>query len=191
MLTARHKILAHLRKNRLVSAREVARALKMSAPNVRHHLGLLVEDGRAEVVAVRRRAGKGRPEKVYSIARAALGDNLAGLADALLAEAGASIAMDALGRRLAGAAPFADGGGLPVSRRLVATLEKLNNAHYMARWEAGAEGPHVILGMCPYAAIIEKHPELCRMDTALLSALLGQEVSQKTKLAPACVFVVK
>jgi predicted ArsR family transcriptional regulator len=70
-------------------------------------------------------------------------------------------------------------------------LEKLNASHYMARWEAGAEGPRVILGMCPYAALIEKHPELCRMDTAMLSAYLGQDVKQRTKLSPVCVFVMK
>ena len=88
MTTARQKVLAHLKKTRSASAREIARALDMSAPNVRHHLGVLVSDGRVEVNAVYQHGGRGRPEKVYSLSQAALGDNLSVLADALLAEEG-------------------------------------------------------------------------------------------------------
>jgi len=190
MITARHKILDHLKKNRFVSAREIARALKMSAPNVRHHLGILVEDGRAELISLRRREGKGRPEKVYSLSRAVLGNNLAGLADALLAEAGSDVRMEAVGKRLAGEAALSGETSQSNPKRLASVLEKLNEAHYMARWEEGAEGPHVILGMCPYAALIEKHPKLCRMDAAMLSALIGRDVKQRTKLSPVCICVV-
>jgi hypothetical protein len=63
--------------------------------------------------------------------------------------------------------------------------------NYQARWEAGAEGPRIIFGLCPYAAIIEKHPELCRMDTALLGKMLGREAEQRLKLAPVCMFMLK
>jgi predicted ArsR family transcriptional regulator len=68
--------------------------------------------------------------------------------------------------------------------------------HYQARWEAGAEGPHIILGHCPYAVIIENHPELCKMDKAILSGLLGGQVEQLAKLEegagglPFCAFVL-
>ena len=55
MLTARQKVLAHLKKTRSASAREIARALKMSAPNVRHHLSVLCSDGRVEFVSVNNR----------------------------------------------------------------------------------------------------------------------------------------
>jgi predicted ArsR family transcriptional regulator len=191
MITARHKILEHLKKNRFVSAREIARALKMTAPNVRHHLSILVADGRAEVMSVRKREGKGRPEKVYSLSRAALGDNLAGLADAFLTEAGSGVQMEAVGRRLAGEPTSSAEASQSIPRRLASVLEKLNEAHYMARWEASAEGPRVILGMCPYAAIIGKHPELCQMDAAMLTTLLGRNAEQRAKLSPVCVFVVK
>ena len=123
MITARQKILTHLKRNRAVSAREIARALNMSAPNVRHHLGVLVSDGRAEVMSVRRREGKGRPEKVYSLSQAALGDNLAGLANALLAEAGLEVGMEAVGERLAS---LSNPASLPISKRLAIIVEKLN-----------------------------------------------------------------
>ena len=69
-------------------------------------------------------------------------------------------------------------------RRLASTIERLNSMHYQARWEAGAEGPRIILGHCPYRAIIADHPELCQMDAALLTELLQDEVMQTAKLEP-------
>jgi predicted ArsR family transcriptional regulator len=188
MFTARHKVLTHLKKNRSISAREIARALKMSAPNVRHHLGVLVSDGRVEIAGLRPREGKGRPEKLYSLSRAALGDNLAGLASALLAEAGSGVRMEAVGKRLAGGADLS---AHPIARRLAFVIEKINSMNYHARWEAGAEGPHVIFGQCPYAKLIEGHPELCEMDASMLAELLGRDVEQRTRLAPHCMFIVR
>ena len=199
MITARHKVLAYLNKTRTASTREISRALKMPAANVRHHLRVLVSDGRLEVASVRGHEGRGRPEKVYSLPRAALGDNLAVLADALLAEAGSKPVlsaaqvsrMEALAEHLAGETNIAS---QPIARRLNLTIEKLNQMNYHARWEAGSAGPRIIFGHCPYAAIIEKHPELCQMDKALLHEMMGQSASQMLKIgkdgSSVCVFVV-
>lgn len=54
--------------------------------------------------------------------------------------------------------------------------------NYHARWEAGAEGPRVIFGHCPYAAIIARHPDLCRMDKALLEEWMGRSADQFAKI---------
>ncbi|NOH03541.1 MAG: ArsR family transcriptional regulator [Chloroflexi bacterium] len=85
-MTSRQKILTYLKKTRSASAREIARALKLSAPNVRHHLSILCSDGRVEPTSVRGGAKRGRPEKLYSLSQAALGDNLPALTLALLEE---------------------------------------------------------------------------------------------------------
>ena len=191
MTTARQKVLSYLNKTRSASAREISRSLRMSAANVRHHLRVLASDGRLEVMSVRGREGRGRPEKIYSLPRAALGDNLSGLSDALLAEAGSGVRVEVLARRLAGESNLKSE---PVARRLNLLVEKLNQMKYHARWEAGPEGPRVIFGHCPYAAIIEKHPELCRMDEALLKDLMGQSAEQLTKIGQdgslSCVFAI-
>ncbi len=178
MVTARQKVLTYLTKNRTASAREISRSLKMSAATVRHHLRVLVSDGRLEMESVRGREGRGRPEKVYSIPRGALGDNLSALAEALLTEAGRSVRVEALAKRLAGEADFKS---QPVSKRLSLVVEKLNQMNYHAKWEAGAAGPRIIFGHCPYAAVLKNHPELCQMDVALLSNLLGRVVDLETK----------
>lgn len=200
--TARHKVLAYLTKNRIVSAREISRSLKMSAATVRHHLRILASDGRLESATVQTRPGRGRPEKVYTLPRAALGDNLSALSDALLEEAGRTFVapavqlrmqqrMEALAKRLAAESDFK---GHPVAKRLNLTVEKLNQMKYHARWEAGAGGPRIIFGHCPYAAIIAKRPELCRMDELLLKELMGQSAEQLTTIregGSSCVFAMR
>ena len=191
MITARHKVLAFLTRTRTASVREISRALKMPAANVRHHLRVLVSDGRLELASVREREGRGRPEKVYSLPRAALGDNLSVLADALLMEAGSQVRGEALAQRLIGESNFAS---QPVVKRLNLVVEKLNQMNYHARWEAGREGPRIIFGHCPYAAIIEKHPELCKMDAVMLKELMGQSAEQLSKIGQekslSCVFAM-
>ena len=178
MTTARQKVLAHLKKTRAASAREIARALKMSAPNVRHHLSVLCSDGRVEHVAVNNREGRGRPEKLYSLSQAALGDNLSALADALLTEAGSRLNVEALASRILDSSQLAN---LPVTKQLVLLIEKLNTMHYQARWEAGADGPRVSFGRCPYAKVIDGHPELCKMDAALIEKALGLPALRSSK----------
>jgi len=191
MITARQKVLSYFNKMHTASVREVARALKMSAANVRHHLRVLVSDGRLEISSLREREGRGRPEKVYSIPRAALGDNLSALSDVLWMEAGSSVRVEALAKRLSGESNFKS---QPMAKRLNLIVEKLNQMKYHARWEAGSQGPRIIFGHCPYAAIIAKHPELCRMDEALLEELMGQSAEQLSKIGQdkslQCVFAM-
>jgi predicted ArsR family transcriptional regulator len=193
MTTARRKILTYLDKSRTASAREISHALKMSAAAVRHHLRVLVSDGRLELAAmrVRERGGKGRPEKVYSLPRAMMGDNLASLSEALLAEAGQSVRVEVLAKRLAGEADFA---AQPMAKRLNLTAELLSRMSYHAHWEAGPEGPRILFGHCPYAAILDRHPELCRMDDAMLRELTKQPARQIHRTgsegSTVCVFAI-
>jgi len=191
-ISTRQKILDYLKRNRTVSSRELARALHMTPANARHHLGILAADGRVEAFK-KQRKGKGRPEKIYRLAGTLVGDNLPALTDALLTEAAGRVEMEALGRQIAGESMVAS---QPLMRRLASAVERLNSMRYQARWEAGAEGPRIVLGHCPYAAVIEKHPELCQMDAAVLARLLGGEVKQIARLEkgagdmPYCVFVL-
>ena len=191
MITARQKVLAYLNKTRTASAREIARALKMPAANVRHHLRILASDGRVDMNSRRGREGRGRPEKIYSLPRAALGDNLAMLADAVLTESDSKLGMEALAKRLVGETNSAS---QPIAKRLNLTVETLNQMNYHAHWEAGSVGPRIIFGHCPYAAIIERHPELCWMDKALLEEWMREPATQIFKTgkegSSVCVFVV-
>jgi predicted ArsR family transcriptional regulator len=192
MATSRQKILLHLKKHRSASAREIARALKISAANARHHLSVLKADGRVEFMALNNREGRGRPEKLYSLSQAALGDNLPALANALLDAAGPKVRTDALAIRVLDPNQFA---GLQIQKRLALLVEKLNEMNYQPRWEAAADGPRVIFGRCPYAQVIEGHAELCTMDATILENALARPVIQSVRLEmrtqSQCPFVFK
>jgi predicted ArsR family transcriptional regulator len=195
MTTVRQKVLAYFAKSRAASAREISRALKLSAATVRHHLRVLASDGRLEMTSVRGRDARGRPEKIYSLPRAALGDNLAALSDVLLTEAGPRVLMETLARQLARRLTGeSSADAQPLPKRLNLTVEKFNQMNYHARWEAGAEGPRILFSHCPYASILEKHPELCRMDQALLKEFMGQAAVQIFRAgkdgSSVCVFIV-
>jgi predicted ArsR family transcriptional regulator len=205
---ARQRILAYLQSHHGVTAAEVSRALRVTPANIRHHLSILAADGRAKVVGERRPVkdagqGRGRPVKMYGLGDAASGDNLSGLADAVLGAWVAGLppdqrdsALGALAARLADVPPGGERSG-PIIRRLAQAMTRLNKLHYRARWEAHAQGPRVIFEHCPYAAILEKHPELCRMDGFLLKELLGADITQSARLElnarglPFCMFILK
>jgi len=191
MTTARQKVLTYFNKTRTASAREISRALKMSTATVRHHLRVLASDGRLEIVFVRVQDRRGRPQKVYSLPRSALGDNLAALSDALLVEASSGVKMETLAKRLVGESNFAS---QPLVKRLNLTVEKLNQMNYHSRWEAGSDGPRIIFSHCPYASVIEKHPELCKMDEVMLKEWMGQPAAQIFKIgkdgSSVCVFAI-
>lgn len=179
---ARQKILAFLKKQNIATAAEIAAALRMTPANARHHLSLLAADGLVDASSLRGQAQRGRPRKVYRLGKAVLGDNLAALADALLEQIAPEqeeAMLEALGRALAGNPPERPA---PLMRRLSLTVERLNAMRYRARWEATPAGPRLVLGHCPYAAIVGSRPQLCRMDAFLLQNLLGVNVEQLAKL---------
>lgn len=198
--TTRLRILDFLRKQQTASAIELSRALGLTRANIRHHLVVLESNDLVEVVG-QRRQGKGRPGNIYGLSRRVLGDSLDELASALLTEWLGGLpeeAREAVLRSVAGrlGSAYSGAGVQPLTRRLAETVRFLNTRHYQARWEAGAAGARLILGHCPFLTVIERHPELCRVDAFLLEGCLGQAVSQTAKLErtgaglPQCVFVI-
>ncbi len=187
-MTVRQRILSYLRKQNGVSAAEIGRSLKLSAPNVRHHLSILLADGRIAQVGEARLAGRGRPIKLYGLSQKLLGDNLAPLLDAILNEWLAKLpqderkgALNVLANQITQPCLSVDR-DMPLMKKLVFIVDGLNRMNYRSRWEAGAEGPRILFGHCPYAAIIDKHPELCEMDADLLSNCFGGSARQISKI---------
>ena len=86
MITARQRVFNYLKKQRSASAAQIGRGLNMSAATVRHHLSILLADGRITLIGARRRQGRGRPVKIYGLSEKSLGDNFALLSDAVLDE---------------------------------------------------------------------------------------------------------
>ena len=131
-----------------------------------------------DFVSVNNREVRGRPEKMYSLSEAALGDNLSALTNALLTVAGSKLNVEPLANHILDAGQFAS---LPITKRLALLVEKLNEMHYQAHWEAGSDGPRVIPGRCPYAKVIAGHHEICKMDAMIMSGALGRSVVPSPK----------
>ncbi len=199
--TARRRVLAYLQKQHAVSASQIGRALEMSAADVRHHLSMLSADGRVVKVGETRKGGRGRPVKLYGLSENLRGNNLAWLSDALLDQLMDGLSpeqqgekMRVIAKALADSMSLGDLSSLALGKKLATLVEKLNGIHYQSRWEAGAEGPRILFAHCPYSAIIQKHPELCRMDAAMLEELMGQPAAQSAKIGQGgsqlCVFAM-
>lgn len=200
-LTARQKVLDYLGKHPEASANQIGHAVGIAPASVRHHLAVLQADGRIAMAGERRSGSRGRPTKTYRLSERLRGDNLAGLVSALLdalssSRQGGDKAEHALAQGLLQQlGPLELAGS--AQRRLGSLVDKLNSLHYEASWEAGEAGPRLLFGHCPYAAVIAKHPELCRMDSQMLGAQLGVGATQIAKIEDRlggqthCIFVLK
>ena len=184
--TSRHRILEYIEsKDQPTNTAEISRALKMTPANARHHLGLLVKDGRVSVVGQIPSNRRGRPLLLYSPATRAASHNLDGLAHALLTvmlthvsiENQPVLLVEIATRLLTDPKPLAGS----LAQRLTHAVHQLDELNYAARWEARSDAPHIMLGHCPYVAILANHPEICQLDALVLQTALGLPVSQQTK----------
>jgi predicted ArsR family transcriptional regulator len=185
----RLRILETLRKQPTASVHELSLALAMTGANVRHHLAVLESEELIELINQRREERRGRPANVYGLSRRVLGDGLDGLAGAMFEcllrdapEAVREAGLRSVALRLGG--KNIPGHDAPLAHRLTLAVDRLNELHYQARWEAGIDGARIILGYCPYTSIIAAYPELCRMDAYLLEQRSGWPVEQMARLQP-------
>jgi predicted ArsR family transcriptional regulator len=169
----------------------------MTGANIRHHLGILESNELIEVIGSRKE-GRGRPRNIYGLSRRVQGDGLDRLSGALLETWLGGVADEKREGELKLVAENLAGGFYPgnsIIKNLVRAIERLNEMHYQARWEASPAGSRIILGHCPYAAIVNGHPEICKMDSLLLESMLGPHIEQSVKLQltdkglPFCAFV--
>lgn len=180
---------------------QLSRVLGMTGANVRHHLAELEKLGMVAVAGQEAATGRGRPTLVYMATAKAQPSNLAVLASALMQTTlgtreskQRTIRLKRLAENLRAGNGRQSGA---LAQRLVTAVQHLNPLGYKARWEAHAQGARVILGQCPYAAIIEQHPELCQMDAYLIEGMTGVKMEQIAKMKKAiegpmdCVFAVR
>jgi predicted ArsR family transcriptional regulator len=186
MESTRLQIIEYLREKELASAIEISNALSLTAADIRHHLSVLKKEGVVRTTGQRPPSGRGRPVHLFSLTERVQRNNLGVLASALLEEfintqppTERGAALEKLANRLANT-PIDQVSNLP--KRLFRAVAYLNELNYQARWEAHAIAPQVILGHCPYAAILPDHPELCLLDAKLIERLIDTPIKQIDKL---------
>lgn len=205
MKTSRQRVLDYIEQHKVATVSDLSRAMKMTPANARHHLRILEDQGLITVVGERTGQGRGRPANLYGLTQQAAGSNLDRLAGVLLAtfvngqadpdsQEKLALLADKLAEQIRGANLQIKMTSVNLTQRLYGAIQGLNKMYYQSRWEARADGPRMLLGNCPYAAIIEEHPELCRLDEMLIEELTGTPVRLDGKRVkdgrgnPHCVF---
>lgn len=186
MTSTRQLILDYLDGKQSGTAPEIARAINLTAANVRHHLSILLKEGVIEAVGEHHTRQRGRPSLRYALSAHIHQHNLDQLTGVLLAELLSDLHAQEKTRALKLIAHrLADDQSIPenLSQRLFQAVQRLKDMHYDAHWEAHAEAPNIIFGFCPYAGILAEHPELCEMDAHLIEALLGRPAQLVDKMA--------
>ena len=187
MQYTRQRIMNYLKDNHKATVVELSSVFQMTSANIRYHLSVLENKGQVEVIGQNEPDGRGRPNLIYIPTRQSQEHGLDLIADALLE----NLVEEKSGKQInAGLHQIADKLRAEVSAphqsitlRLGVAVERMNELRYEAHWEAHAESPRIFLGQCPYATIIDQHPELCRIDKYLLEGILDCKVEQIEKIS--------
>lgn len=199
MASTPQRILNFLKSRDTATAIELSRALSLTVPDIRHHLGIMQSQGLVISTGQRRAAGRGRPSVLYSLNEEALNSSISLLAEAFLEELlerdTDPITLESHLRSVAShlVPSCTQIQEKAMSRRLTEMVRILNEMAYEARWEARSTGPLIYLDHCPYAMLQKCHPvELCQVDRYLLEHLLGSPVVPLTPPGKHhCMFSIK
>ena len=192
-------IYASLIKFRIVTVNSLSHTIGRTKPDIHYHLQKMLKSEVIEIIkgdipSIRYR---GRPELKYKLSAKRTASNYSELCDLLLSLSMQASKKEALLMNLAKMmipAPY------PVANftsTLNLLMVELNKRAYLARWEAHKNGPVIMFSGCPYLSLIEKHPELCFLDTMILSNYLNCSAKQigiidsSLKSPSECVFVLE
>lgn len=181
--TTRKAILEILKEKGQATVDDLAEALGLTPMTVRHHLNVLQSQDIVATTRLRHKRTAGRPRHVYALTEKGnelFPTNYHGLADHLLEEIKAVLGEDELqeilrriGAKLAAEVPnIAD---LPLPERMVKVIDFMASKGFISQWEKVQDGYVLHQFNCPYRRVAREHSEVCQMDTALISALLGVE----------------
>ncbi len=180
--TTRERILRLLKERGQATVYELSRELGVTTATIRHHLTLLKEKGLVAPPVPQPRHTRGRPQYTYTLAEST--DHLfprqyAHLAHQLIQEMRQYLspealtqAMERIGQRIADQAALPESGEFEL--KLVAAVQFLNELGYMVRWERTENDDFLIyIANCPYEQVSRQDREVCSIDEALLTRLLG------------------
>lgn len=202
MQQTRQLILNYLKEHGPSTVDELAEMLELTTVTVRHHLDILRGEELVSAPEVKRRSSPGRPQYTFTLtakASAHFPKQYEALVANVLAELKASaprtvnVIFEGVANRLAAeATPPLPNESIP--KRLNRAIAFLNERGYVAHWEKAHPGYILHTNNCPYAGLPDKHPELCGMDSALISRLVGLPVECAGRLAEgagSCAYVIQ
>jgi len=195
MQTTRKHILDILKERGQATVDELSEMLDLTSVTVRHHLDVLRTEGLVEPPVVRHRSSPGRPQYVYSLAPRAsehfprnfddLSQRLLDSMRASLDDRQINVIFEGVTRGFVAEAPLPVQGE-SVEQALDRVETFLTAKGYVAHWEQVSEGYLLHTCNCPYEGSPGGNPELCEMDLALVSHLLGYTPERTGRLVEGC-----
>lgn len=189
MNTSRQQVFEYIRTQRSVTAADLSRALGMTPANARHHLRILQELGLVETSTIKNQDQKGRPARIYRLSDKIVGDNIGFLSSVLLEELtnqtpveNMPVLIKKIAKTIAGLGHDERQPPKSQATRLFNAIQRLNQMHYQARWEAWSNAPRLVFYNCPYRKIVDRSPMVCEIDAALIQELVGLPADRKDKL---------
>ncbi len=183
-----------------ITIAELSDQLGISPVSVRHHISALQAEGLLNSTEVRR--GVGRPHLAYSLTDAAqerFPAKYLQLSERLLDELKASLPPETIEAMFA---RMADGvvaeyseklKGMALEEKMPLLIEILGAEGFMAEWNRTGEQLHLTEYNCPYLRIGQRHPEVCTIDSTVISQVLDASVEKINCIldgAERCVFAI-
>jgi predicted ArsR family transcriptional regulator len=180
-ITTQYRVLKLIRDKGSISVKELCSTLGKKRATIHHHLNLLRNQGLVESFNKYDEV-RGRPELLFQISGSVFTEGVIRLSSALLgdlvsdlgqSEGGFKNKIKDIADRLIGEEIIPYSGA--ISMRLEKAVRKLNQMDYKPHWEASARGPLILLGCCPYRALLPQHGIICEVDRYLISRMIGME----------------
>lgn len=184
----------------IVDLLQTRRGKEITAVTVRHHLGVLQQEGLITEPELRHRSTPGRPQHVYMLtdkAQSVFPNNYQKLVSEILSqiqhqmpENGVNVILEGVADSLASQAYIPD---LPLNERLDAVTHYLNEQGYEAYWEHSDDGYVLHTRNCPYHNLATTTEALCEMDMRLIATLVGSVPRRLSRISqgdPSCAYLI-
>ena len=177
----RRRIMDIIKEQGSATVNELRNQLAVTGVTVRHHLDVLHSQGLVTEPKVRRRKLPGRPQYEYRLTEKAaehfpkrydvLALNLMHEIKCGDSPLELSAVLDGVRRRISSVAPKPEQGN-SLEEQVDNAVEFLKEQGYEARREKSIQGLVIHIGNCPYENLPQQHPELCQMDSNLVTSMI-------------------
>lgn len=178
----RQQIIAYLKEKDRATVDELAKFVNLTPMAVRYHLNVLQRDNLITTPTVRQTAGRGRPQQVYALTKAAdvlFPVDYCSLTKYLLEELNLRLGkeeVEALFGNIAGRLAKE----APPGKKNQTTEERLDDVKtflgekgFVVDWKAQEDSYMIHAYSCPYRQVAKTHKQVCLLDKQIISAMLN------------------
>lgn len=178
----RQQIVEYLKEKKQATVDELATYVDLTPMAVRYHLNVLQRDNLIDTSTLRQPGGRGRPQQVYALTKAAdelfpvdyysLTNYLLDELDQRLGSEGVGEIFDSIANRLSGEAPRPKPNQTP-EERLNELKTYLEEKGFVIDWEAEEDSYKIHAYSCPYRQIAREHGHVCLLDKQIIGSMLN------------------